>query len=70
METILKSQSFRRVTRTRKECPQNLSKAGKWAVEHEINEITPEIKKRGLVGAWKGKIKIIGDIDNVFNLAL
>ena len=28
-----------------------------------------EIKKRGLVGAWKGKIKIIGDIDNVFNFS-
>ena len=34
------------------------------------NEVTPKIKKRGLVGAWKGKIKIIGDIDNVFNMAL
>jgi len=30
----------------------------------------PEIKKRGLVGVWKGNIKIIGDIDNVFNMAL
>lgn len=36
----------------------------------KANEITPKIKKRGLVGAWKGEIKIIGDIDNVFNLAL
>ena len=36
----------------------------------KTNEIKPEIKKRGLVGAWKGKIKIIGDIDNVFNLSL
>jgi|GEM_PF-3031033 len=34
METTLKLQSFRRVMRTRKECPQNLSKAGKWAMEH------------------------------------
>ncbi len=31
------------------------------------DETTTEIKKRGLVGAWKGKIKIVGDIDNVFN---
>jgi len=36
----------------------------------KTNEIAPKIKKRGLVGAWKGKIKIIGDIDNVFNMAL
>ena len=35
----------------------------------EIKRTTPEIKKRGLVGVWKGKIKINGDIDNVFNLA-
>jgi hypothetical protein len=34
------------------------------------NKIMPKIKKRGLGGAWKGKITIIGDIDNVFNLAL
>jgi len=27
----------------------------------------PKIKKRGFVGMWKGKIKINGDIDNVFN---
>lgn len=32
--------------------------------------IMPGIKKRGLVGVWKGKIKIIGDIDNVFNFEL
>jgi len=36
----------------------------------ELSEITPKVKKRGLVGVWKGKIKIIGDIDNVFNMAL
>ena len=36
----------------------------------KTNKIMPQIKKRGLVGVWKGKIKIIGDIDNVFNLAL
>jgi len=30
-------------------------------------EIRPKIKKRGFVGMWKGKIKINGDIDNVFN---
>lgn len=34
------------------------------------NEITPKIRKRGLVGIWKGKIKINDDIDNIFNLAL
>jgi len=34
------------------------------------NDVSSKIKKRGLVGAWKGKIKIIGDIDNVFNVAL
>ncbi len=33
-------------------------------------ETTPKIKKRGLVGAWKGQIEIIGDIDNVFNFSL
>ena len=38
--------------------------------EVKTNRITPKIKKRGLVGVWKGKIKIIGDIDNVFNVAL
>ena len=32
--------------------------------------LTPKIKKRGLVGVWKGKIKIIGDVDNVFNMSL
>ena len=36
----------------------------------KTNKIMPKIKKRGLVGVWKGKIEIIGDIDNVFNLAL
>ena len=34
------------------------------------SETMPGIKKRGLVGVWKGKIKIIGDIDNVFNFEL
>ena len=34
----------------------------------KANAATPKIKKRGLVGVWKGKIKIIGDIDNVFNM--
>jgi hypothetical protein len=33
----------------------------------KTKEITPKIKKRGLVGIWKGKIKINGDLDNVFN---
>ena len=33
----------------------------------KTKEITPKIKKRGFVGMWKGKIKINGDIDNVFN---
>ena len=33
----------------------------------KINETAPKIKKRGFVGMWKGKIKINGDIDNVFN---
>jgi len=36
----------------------------------KTKEMKPKIKKRGLVGVWKGKIKIKGDIDNVFNLAL
>jgi len=35
-----------------------------------INDTALKVKKRGLVGIWKGKIKINGDIDNVFNLAL
>jgi len=34
------------------------------------NGVTPKIKKRGLVGCWKGKIEIVGDIDNLFNFAL
>ena len=33
----------------------------------KTKETTPKIKKRGFVGMWKGKIKINGDIDNVFN---
>jgi len=33
----------------------------------KINRTTLKIKKRGFVGMWKGKIKINGDIDNVFN---
>jgi hypothetical protein len=33
----------------------------------KINEATLKIKKRGFVGMWKGKIRINGDIDNVFN---
>ena len=36
----------------------------------KINKTISTVKKRGLVGIWKGKIKINGDIDNVFNLAL
>jgi len=35
--------------------------------KNKINKTTPKIKKRGFVGMWKGKIKINGDIDNVFN---
>jgi len=33
----------------------------------KIKGSTPKIKKRGFVGMWKGKIKINGDLDNVFN---
>ena len=33
----------------------------------KTNELTPKIKKRGFVGMWKGKIRINGDIDNLFN---
>ena len=35
-----------------------------------ISKATSKIEKRGLVGVWRGKIKINDDIDNVFNLAL
>ena len=35
-----------------------------------INKTSPKVEKRGLVGMWRGKIKINEDIDNVFNLAL
>jgi len=43
----------------------------KLADKEKVNSksIKPTIKKRGLVGAWKGKIKIIGDIDNLFNFS-
>ena len=34
MEKALKAQSFSAIKRTRKECPENLSKAGKWAMEN------------------------------------
>ena len=34
MATPVKSQPFPSVTKKRKECPQNLSKAGKWAMKH------------------------------------
>ena len=34
------------------------------------NTIEPKKIKRGLVGIWEGKIKINGDLDNVFNMAL
>jgi len=36
----------------------------------KANEVMPKIKKRGFVGMWKGKIKINGDIDNVFSLRI
>ena len=39
-------------------------------VKVKTSTFKPKIKKRGLVGAWKGKIKIIGDIDNVFNFEI
>ncbi|MDR0231461.1 MAG: hypothetical protein LBI82_05005 [Dysgonamonadaceae bacterium] len=34
MATAEKKQNLDSITRTRKECPQNLSKAGKWAMKH------------------------------------
>ena len=34
METAVKTQKFGIIKRTRKECPENLSKAGKWAMEN------------------------------------
>jgi len=34
MEKTIKSKSSNFVARTRKECPENLSKAGKWMLEN------------------------------------
>jgi len=34
METTVKKQKCSIVTRTRKECPENLSKAGRWMQEN------------------------------------
>jgi len=34
MAITVKKQTFSSVKRTRKECPENLSKAGKWAMEN------------------------------------
>jgi len=34
MRTAVKSQTFSSIKRTRKECPENLSKAGRWAIEN------------------------------------
>jgi hypothetical protein len=34
MATAVKTKSVGSIKRTRKECPENLSKAGKWAMEN------------------------------------
>ena len=34
MSTVIKTRAFGSVTRTREECPQNLSKAGRWMEEN------------------------------------
>jgi len=47
MATTLKSQSFGSVRRTREECPENLSKAGKWMQENP-NGIAVIVNRRAV----------------------